>query len=115
MTSEDIRNYCLSLKGVTECFPFDDDALVFKVMGKMFSLNSLLEHTLALKCDPEKAVALREQYSAVLPGYHFNKRHWNTVLLDSNLPDKLIREWITDSYDLVVEGLSRKLREELKA
>lgn len=115
MTSEDIRDFCLSLKGVTESFPFDDDALVFKVMGKMFALTSLSEHTLALKCDPEKAVMLREQYSAVLPGYHFNKRHWNTVLLDSNLPDKLIRQWITDSYDLVVDGLSRKLRTELKA
>ncbi len=115
MTSEDIRDFCLSLKGVTESFPFDDDALVFKVMGKMFVLTSLAGHTLALKCDPEKAVMLREQYSAVLPGYHFNKRHWNTVLLDSNLPDKLIRKWIIDSYDLVVQGLSRKMRAELGA
>ena len=114
MTPETLREFCLSLKGVTESFPFNEDALVFKVMGKMFVLMSLEERTVNLKFDPEKAVALREEYSSVIPGYHMNKKYWNTVLLDGTVPEKLIREWILESYRLVVEGLTRKLRKELE-
>jgi predicted DNA-binding protein (MmcQ/YjbR family) len=114
MTPETLREFCLSLKAVTESFPFDDDALVFKVMGKMFALTSLEEKTINLKCDPEKAIALREQYPSVTPGYHMNKKYWNTVRLDGSIPEKLIREWIVDSYSLVVEGLPKKLRTEVE-
>ena len=114
MTAETLREFCLGLKGVTESFPFDDDALVFKVMGKMFALTSLEDKTLSLKCDPEKAIALREQYPSVVPGYHMSKLHWNTIFLDGSVPEKLVRAWIVESYDLVVAGLTAKLRESLK-
>jgi predicted DNA-binding protein (MmcQ/YjbR family) len=110
MTTENIREFCLSLKDVTESFPFDDDALVFKVKGKMFALTSLEDRTLTLKCDPEKAIELREQYTAVIPGYHMNKKYWNTLLLNSNLSEKLLKAWIVDSYGLVVKGLPGKMR-----
>ena len=105
MTTESIREFCLSLKAVTEGFPFGGDALVFKVKGKMFALLSLESRWLNLKCDPENAVSLREQYPSVTPGYHMNKRLWNTISLDGSIPEKKLREWICDSYDLVVEGL----------
>ena len=114
MTSESIREFCLSMKAVTEGFPFGGDALVFKVKGKMFALLSLESRWLNLKCDPENAISLREQYSSVIPGYHMNKNLWNTIILDSNIPEKLLRQWITDSYDLVVKGLPGRVREELK-
>ena len=114
MTTENLREFCLSLKAVTESFPFNDDALVFKVMGKMFVLTSLEDKTINLKCDPEKAMALREQYPSVTPGYHMNKKYWNTVQLDGTVPEKLIREWIMDSYRLVVAGLTMKLRTQLE-
>jgi predicted DNA-binding protein (MmcQ/YjbR family) len=110
MTIDAIREFCLGLKGVTESFPFNDDALVFKVMGKMFVLTSLEEKTINLKCDPETAIALREQYPAVTPGYHMNKTYWNTVQLNGTVPEKLIKAWIMDSYWLVVAGLPRKFR-----
>ena len=114
MSPETLREFCLSLKSVTESFPFDDDALVFKVMGKMFALTSLEDRTLSLKCDPEKAIVLREQYPSVTPGYHMSKKLWNTIQLDGSISDTLIREWIVDSYGLVVAGLTRKQRDELK-
>jgi predicted DNA-binding protein (MmcQ/YjbR family) len=114
MSPETLRNYCLSLKAVTESFPFDEDTLVFKVMDKIFALTSLEERTLNLKCDPEKAIALREQYPSVTPGYHMNKKYWNTLRLDSPVPDRLVREWILDSYKLVVEGLTMKKRKNLE-
>ncbi|HET8572421.1 MAG TPA: MmcQ/YjbR family DNA-binding protein [Edaphocola sp.] len=100
---EDIRHYALSKEGVTEGFPFGESALVFKTNGKMFLLLSLEAQPLSLnaKCDPEKAVLLREEFPAVLPGYHMNKKHWNTVLIDGSLPDRKIREIIDHSYDLV--------------
>jgi predicted DNA-binding protein (MmcQ/YjbR family) len=113
MLTEDLRTYCLSLKGVTESFPFDEDTLVFKVMGKMFALVSLGERTVNLKCDPEKAIALREHYPDVTPGYHMNKKYWNTVNLNSNIPQQLIREWTFDSYKLVVNGLPKIKRQGL--
>jgi predicted DNA-binding protein (MmcQ/YjbR family) len=113
MTTENVREYCLSLKSVTESCPFGDDALVFKVMGKMFALLGLESRWLNLKCDPEKAFTLREHYTDVTPGYHMSKKHWNTINLDGSVPDKLIQEWIRDSYDLVVQGLPLKDRKAL--
>jgi predicted DNA-binding protein (MmcQ/YjbR family) len=111
---EEYRNYCLQKKGVTEEFPFDENVLVFKVMGKIFALTDVNEfETINLKCDPEEAVLLREKYDAVQPGYHMNKKHWNTILLDGSVPDKYIFQWIDHSYDRVVEGLTKKLKEEL--
>lgn len=115
MNIEELRDYCLAKKGVTEGFPFDEDTLVFKVQGKMFLLTSLSELTMNVKCDPEKAVELREQYPEVQPGYHMNKKLWNTVILDGLLPGKLLKGFIDDSYQLVVDGLTKKLREELNA
>ena len=117
MNVEELRDYCLSLKGTTESFPFDEFSLVLKVQGKMFALIPLdnPETQIALKCDPEKAIALREEYSAVVPAWHFNKKHWNTVFIDNRLTRKLICEWIDNSYQLVVAGLPKKLKEELQS
>lgn len=117
MNIETFRNYCLEKKGVTEELPFGPDNLVFKLMGKMFALASLDEVPLRvnLKCDPEKAVSLREEYpDLVLPGYHMNKTHWNTVVLDGFLPNSLIFGLIDHSYDLVLQGLPKKLKKELE-
>ncbi len=114
MNIEELRTWCISKKGVSEDFPFDETTLVFKVMGKMFALTDLEgDLSINLKCDPEKAVELRELYSCVLPGYHMSKKHWNTILVDGSVPDQLIRQWIDHSYELVVEKLSRKQRDEL--
>jgi len=111
---EAFRSYCLSKKGVTEEFPFDENTLVYKVMGKMFALTDLEQfESINLKCDPERAMQLREEFPAVLPGYHMNKKHWNTVLMDGSIPEKTIRSWIDDSYDLVVASLGKSLRQEL--
>jgi predicted DNA-binding protein (MmcQ/YjbR family) len=102
MDIEEIREYCLLKEGVTEGFPFGDTSLVFKVVDKMFALLDLSEDSrgLALKCDPELAIELREHYPEVTPAYHFNKKHWNGVSLKGNLSDKLIKEWIDHSYQL---------------
>lgn len=114
MNIEELRAWCISKKGVSEDFPFDETTLVFKVMGKMFALTDLEgELTINLKCDPEKAVELRELYSCVLPGYHMSKKHWNTILVDGSVPDQLIQQWIDHSYALVVEKLTKKQRDEL--
>jgi len=114
MNIEEIRDYCLSKRGVTEGFPFDEDTLVFKVMGKMFLLTSLEgDRTINLKCDPERAVYLREHYSSVIPGFHMNKKYWNTIFLDGSVPDALLLEMIDHSYDEVIKGLSGKDRGEL--
>ena len=115
MNVEELREYCLSLKGTTECFPFDDLTFVLKVQGKMFALIPLstTETSISLKCDPELAITLREEYEAVVPAYHFNKKHWNTVYIDNRLTRNLICEWIDHSYNLVVAGLPLKLRQEL--
>jgi len=110
MNVEEIRTYCLEKKGVTESTPFDDVTLVFKVMNKMFALIPLdeLQLSVALKCDPEKAIALRERHPAVQPGYHLNKKHWNTVIVDGSIEPEKIRSWIDHSYDLVVAGLTKR-------
>ena len=114
MNIEEIRTYCLSKKGVTESFPFDETTLVFKVMGKMFALTDIeKELSINLKCEPEKALELRETYSCVLPGYHMSKQHWNTIFIDGSISDQIIIGWIDDSYDLVAEKLTKKLKEEL--
>ncbi|RDY57865.1 MmcQ/YjbR family DNA-binding protein [Flagellimonas nanhaiensis] len=115
MNVEELRHICLSKKGVTEEFPFDEHTLVFKVMGKMFALIALerLPPQCNLKCDPERAVELREEHDGdIIPGYHMSKKHWNTIFLE-NLPPALINELIDHSYELVVSGLTKKLREEL--
>lgn len=115
MNIESFRSYCLGKKGVTEEFPFDENTLVFKVMGKMYALTDLENFkSVNLKCDPEKAAQLREEFPSVLPGYHMNKKHWNSVLMDGSIPDKLIKTWIDDSYNLVAASLSRQLQLELK-
>ncbi|GIL21822.1 MAG: hypothetical protein BroJett042_03350 [Bacteroidota bacterium] len=111
MNVEQFRSYCLAKGGVTEEFPFDEETMVFKVMGKMFALADVtVFESINLKCDPEQAVLLREQYPAVLPGYHMNKKHWNTVLMDGSLPDKLVKQWIDNSYNLVAARLPAKVR-----
>lgn len=110
------REYCIAKPGVTESFPFDNQTLVFKVMGKMFALCDVdLFTSVNLKCDPELAVELREKYEdKVLPGYHMSKKHWNTVVMDGTIPDTKVRHWINHSYELVVAGLPKKTKEELK-
>jgi predicted DNA-binding protein (MmcQ/YjbR family) len=115
MNIEEFRDYCISLKGVTEGFPFDNKTLVFKVMNKMFALTSIEGFkSVNLKCDPELAIELREQFMAVQPGYHMNKKHWNTVTVNEDVLDSKIIELTQMSYDLVVSGLTKKLKLELE-
>ena len=112
MNIESYREYCLSKKGVTEDFPFDNETLVFKVGGKMFALTGIEQFkSINLKCDPERAVELREEYRGILPGYHMNKKHWNTVMMDGSVPMRLIKQMIDDSYDLVVSSLPKRQRD----
>ncbi len=116
MNIEEYRNFCLSLQGATEDLPFDENTLCFKVMGKIFSICDIEQfESINLKCDPVKAIELREIYpDIVIPGYHMNKKHWNTVLMDSSLPDSLIKEWIRESYELVVQKLPNKDKKALE-
>ncbi|HHB52031.1 MAG TPA: MmcQ/YjbR family DNA-binding protein, partial [Saprospiraceae bacterium] len=110
---EEIRNYCLSKKHTSEGTPFGPEVLVLKVHNKMFALMPLVgDLSINLKCDPEKAIQLREEYPFVIPGYHMNKKLWNTIQLENqNFDSKLLLEWIDDSYDLVYQKLPKKLRE----
>jgi predicted DNA-binding protein (MmcQ/YjbR family) len=112
MDPETFRALCLQKPGASECFPFDEDTLVFKVGTRMFALMSLEKTPVSanLKCDPDRALDLRDQYDAVQPGYHMSKKHWNTIQLEGDLPDRLLRELITHSYDLVLQSLTRKER-----
>ena len=116
MNIESFRSYCLTKPGVTEEFPFDDTTLVFKVMGKMFAATGLDEQTFEvnLKCDPERAIELREQYNEIRPGFHMNKEHWNTIDFGGTIPQTMLTELIDDSYNLVVRNMTKKMREELK-
>ena len=115
MNIEELREYCLSLKGVTEEFPFGETVLVFKVAGKMFCLAELEEQfSIAIKNDPERNIELREEYAAIKPGYHMNKKHWNTVEIDGSISDDMLKNLIDDSYDLVVMKLTKKEQTELK-
>lgn len=115
MDIESYRAYCISKNGVSEDFPFDKETLVFKVMGKMFALADVdLFVSVNLKCDPERAVELREQYAGIIGGYHMNKKHWNTIMMDGSVPDMLIKELIDHSYELVVSKLPKVLKVELE-
>ena len=116
MNIEELRNYCLSKNGVEESFPFGPDTLVFKVGGKLFLLTGLDTNSLQFnaKCEPAKAIELREKYSAIIPGYHMNKKHWNSVICDGSMSKKLIFELIDDSYNLVINSLSKKMKESIE-
>lgn len=115
MDVESVRSHCLAKKGVTEGFPFGEEVLVFKVMNKMFALVDLegVPPGVNLKCAPERSAELRESYDAITPGYHMDKRHWNTVRLDGEVPERIVEELIDHSYELVVAGLRRADREAL--
>jgi len=114
MDIEKIREHCLAKPHVSEGFPFNDDTLVFKVMNKIFALCNLKgDLRVNLKNQPEKVSRLRDQYSCVQPGYHMNKNHWNTVIIDNSVPDRQILEWIDESYLSVVKGLPKKVKEKL--
>ena len=112
MDIEEVREYCLSLKGTTESFPFDQDTLVFKVI-KMYCLESLEKRSINLKARPENVLRLIEEYSAILPGYHMNKKHWVTIELENFTDATLLKQLILDSYNLVVQKMTKKEKEEL--
>ncbi|GAA2955794.1 MmcQ/YjbR family DNA-binding protein [Streptomyces enissocaesilis] len=112
MTPQELRAFCLDFGGAAEEFPFGPETSVFKVLGKLFALSALDAEplTVNLKCDPEIAPRLRAEHEEIVPGWHMNKRHWNTVTVDGQLPDRMVRELIEDSYDLVVAGLPKAER-----
>ncbi len=115
MTLDELTAYCAKKKGVTYDTPFGPDVLVFRVMSRIFALASIdVFATVNLKCDPERAIELREQYEGIIPGYHMNKQHWNTVDVTGSVPEKLIRELVDHSYDLVKASLPKKVREEIQ-
>jgi predicted DNA-binding protein (MmcQ/YjbR family) len=116
MNIEQLRDYCLSKKAVEETLPFGPDTLVYKVAGKVFLLTGLDEEQLRfnVKCDPDRAIELREEFSCVLPGYHMNKKNWNTIVVDGSVSTKQLKEWIDHSYNLVVESLPKKTRDSLR-
>lgn len=118
MNLETYYEYCLSKKGVTEHFPFDEETLVFKVGGKMFALSSLSqwekgEASVNLKCNPERALELRAEYADIIPGWHMSKIHWNTIYINKNVSDKLILEFIDHSYELIFKSLTKKIQLEI--
>ncbi len=113
MNVEEFRDYCLSKKNVSESFPFDDKVLVFKVHNKMFALANIVDFDgINLKCEPEKAIELREEYKEIKPGYHMSKKHWNTVSTRGSLSSGFIKSLIDESYNLIVASLPKKLRHE---
>ncbi len=116
MNHDIIRDYCLRKKGTSYDFPFDEEVMACRVAGKIFLLMSILQFPVSInvKCDPEKAVDLRERYEAVKPGYHQNKKHWNTVICDGSLTDVEIFSFIDHSYEMVLKSLSKKLRNEVQ-
>ncbi|WP_439127510.1 MmcQ/YjbR family DNA-binding protein [Polaribacter sp.] len=120
MHVEQLRDFCIAKKGVTEHFSFDQSTLVFKVMGKMFALTPLEkwekgDSFVNLKCDPEKSEVLRADYEGIYPGFHMSKKHWNTVVVNTfDVPDTLVLELINHSYELVISGLTKKLKAELE-
>lgn len=115
MDLADVCAHCLSLPQVEETTPFGPDVLVYKVAGKMFALAIPDEHParMNLKCDPDRALELRDQHETIIPGYHMNKKHWNTLMLDGSLPSRLVRELIEHSYQLVKDSLPARIRKEL--
>jgi predicted DNA-binding protein (MmcQ/YjbR family) len=111
MNIETFRDYCISKPGASEEFPFDNETLVFKVGGRMFALANIdWFESINLKCDPVRAIELREQYYAVTPGFHMNKKHWNSVKMDGSVPDALVLDWIDHSYELVFKSLPQKIK-----
>ena len=115
MDARELRTWCLQQPGAIEDFPFGPVTSVFKVAGKIFALSALdrMPLEVSVKCEPELAVGLRDSHRAIRPGYHLNKRHWNTITLDGSLPDQLVRDLVEDSYDLVVSALPKRIREQL--
>jgi predicted DNA-binding protein (MmcQ/YjbR family) len=114
MTITFFREYCLSKPGTSEDTPFDENTLCFKVGGKIFAIiDIVLFESVNLKCDPERVVELREHYSGIVPGYHMNKKHWNTVKFDGSVSDKMILELVDHSYELVLESLPKKTKESI--
>lgn len=115
MKLNELKTYLSAKKGAKEDFPFGPDTLVFKVMGKIFALIGTNEDPIKvnLKCDPDEAIALRSIYESVIPGYHMNKEHWNTVILDNSIPDSEIKKMLDESYRLVVSTLKKSEREKL--
>jgi predicted DNA-binding protein (MmcQ/YjbR family) len=114
MNIEQYRDYCVVKNGVTESFPFDEYTLVFRVMNKIFTLTGIKNFEfINLKCNPEKAIKLREEFDGVSGAYHMSKVHWNSVSVKGDISDKLIYQWIDDSYDLIVSSLTKKLQKEL--
>jgi predicted DNA-binding protein (MmcQ/YjbR family) len=116
MDIEQIREYCLKKKGVTEEFPFDEETLVYKVMGRIFLVAPLerIPFQINLKCNPGKAIELREEYESVQPGWHMNKKHWNTLIINGSIPPKELFDWIDHSYESVVNGLKKSDIKKLK-
>jgi predicted DNA-binding protein (MmcQ/YjbR family) len=116
MEATELRRWCLRQPGAIEDFPFGPEHSVFKVAGKMFALSALdrVPLQVSVKCEPELAAELRHTYPAIRPGYHLNKRHWNTITIDGSLPDQFVRDLIEDSYDLIVGALPKRLREQLE-
>jgi predicted DNA-binding protein (MmcQ/YjbR family) len=115
LEASELREWCLAQNGAIEDFPFTPEHSVFKVAGKMFALSALEREPLevSVKCEPELAVELRNSYPAIRPGYHLNKRHWNTITLDDSISDQLVRDLVEDSYDLVVSALPKRTQREL--
>ena len=115
MNASELRDWCLEHAGAGEDFPFTAEHSVFKVHGKMFALSALGREPLevSVKCEPELAVELRNSYKVIRPGYHLNKRHWNTITLDGSISDQLVRDLVEDSYDLVVSALPKRVQKEL--
>jgi predicted DNA-binding protein (MmcQ/YjbR family) len=115
MDIEAFRAYCIKKKGVTEDFPFDEETIVFKVMGKMFALADVdLFESVNLKCLPERSIELREHFNGITPGYHMNKKHWNTIRMDGSVPNELILNLIDHSYQLVVQNLPKSVKADLE-
>jgi predicted DNA-binding protein (MmcQ/YjbR family) len=116
LSLETFKNYCLSKIGVTECFPFDDETLVFKVCSKMFALTNINKPVLEvnLKCDPFMSQDLRREFDAIRPGYHMNKKHWNTIIIDGSIPDEKILFLVDLSYELVYKGLKKSEKQKLQ-
>ena len=115
-TFDKIRDFCLSMPSVTEDMPFDETTLCFRVGGKIFAITDIEDRpiTVNLKCDPEKAVELREKHDFIKPGWHMNKKHWNTVNLESEISEELFRELVTHSYDLIFSKLPKKIKDKIE-
>jgi predicted DNA-binding protein (MmcQ/YjbR family) len=114
MILKEYQKLCRTFSGVTEEFPFDDITLVYKVRGKIFTLTNFESfETISIKCEPDDALAMRQMYKSVFPGYHLNKKHWNSITMDGEVSDEILNKMIKDSYDLVVNGLPKKIQKEL--